>query len=87
MKNGNKARDVLGDSQQRYRTLRTNQMARFVTVPFKKINKYLDQLTLSKLLRKDRDVLNIFQSTPKLVILLHYCFVEEAKKIYRLACT
>ena len=36
MKNGNKARDVLGDSRQHYRTLRTNQMARFVTVPFKK---------------------------------------------------
>ena len=59
MKNGNKARDVLGDSRQHYRTLRTNQMARFVTVPFKK-KKYLDQLTLSKLLRKDRGCVQRF---------------------------
>ena len=66
MKNGNKARDVLGDSQQRYRTLRTNQMARFVTVPFKKINKYLDQLTLSKLLRKDRGCAQHFSIDAKI---------------------
>ena len=65
MKNGNKARDVLGDSRQRYRTLRTNQMARFVTVPFKK-KKYLDQLTLSKLLRKDRGCAQHFSIDAKI---------------------
>ena len=69
MKNGNEAKDALGDSRERYRArgrdkkvrtaLRT-KIARFVTVPSEKKNKYLDQLTLSKLLRKDRGCVQRF---------------------------
>ena len=102
MKNGNEAKDALGDSRKRYRargrdkkvrTALRAKIARFVTVPSEKKKKYLDQLTLSKLLRKyfgkTGDVFNVFQSTPMLVvvILLHCCFVEEVKNIYRLTCT
>ena len=62
MKNGNEAKDALGDSRKRYRargrdkkvrTALRAKIARFVTVPSEKKKKYLDQLTLSKLLRKD----------------------------------
>ena len=69
MKNGNEAKDALGDSRERYRArgrdkkvrtaLRT-KIARFVIVPSGKKNKYLDQLTLSKLLRKDRGCVQRF---------------------------
>ena len=50
-------------------------------------NKYLDQPLFRSFFRKTGDVSNVFQSTLMLVILLHRCFVEEVKKIYRLTCT
>ena len=69
MKNGNEAKDALGDSRKRYRargrdkkvrTALRAKIARFVTVPSEKKKKYLDQLTLSKLLRKDRGCVQRF---------------------------
>ena len=67
---------------------RTNQIARFITVPSEKeINIQIDSLLRSYFGKTTVDVFNVFQATPILVILFHCSFVEEVKKNYRITCT